>query len=62
LVPAPPEPSETGDFNGNGMSAILWIDGTGNVAIWFMTGANIASTIGLGNVGTSWTVQAHNAE
>jgi len=54
--------AETGDFDGNGKSDILWIDGTGNVAIWFMNGATIASTTGLGNVGTSWTVQATNAE
>jgi hypothetical protein len=54
--------AETGDFDGNGKADILWIDGTGNVAIWFMTGATIASTASLGNVGTTWTVQAENAE
>ena len=54
--------NETGDFDGNGTSDILWVDGTGNLAIWFMNGATIASTTGLGNVGTTWTVQAQNAE
>jgi len=54
--------AQTGDFDGNGMSDILWIDGTGNVAIWFMNGAAIASTASLGNVGTTWTVQAQNAD
>ena len=44
---------ETGDFNGDGMSDILWIDGSGNVAIWFMNGATVASTAGLGSVGTT---------
>jgi len=39
--------AETGDFDGNGKADILWIDGTGNVAIWFMTGATIASTASL---------------
>jgi hypothetical protein len=33
-----------------------------HVAIWFMTGATIASTTSLGKVGTSWQVQAQNAE
>jgi len=54
--------NETGDYDGNGMSDILWVDGSGNVAIWFMNGATIASTANLGNVGTSWTVQAQSAE
>jgi len=54
--------NQTGDYDGNGMSDILWIDGSGNVAIWFMNGATIASTAALGNVGTSWQVQAQNAE
>jgi len=54
--------NETGDFDGNGMSDILWVDGTGNVAIWFMNAATIASTASLGNVGTSWQVQVQNAE
>jgi hypothetical protein len=43
-------------------SDILWIDNAGNVAIWFMNGAPISSTAGLGNVGTNWAVQAQNAE
>jgi len=54
--------AETGDFNGDGMSDILWTDGTGNVALWFMNASTITSTIGLGNVGTSWQVQSLNAE
>jgi len=54
--------AEIGDFDGNGMSDILWIDGTGNVSVWFMNGATIASTASLGNVGTTWNVQALNAE
>src|SRR6202042_2838785 len=52
----------TGDYNGDGYSDMLWTDSSGNVAIWFMTGATVASTAGLGNVGTSWTVQSANAE
>jgi hypothetical protein len=54
--------AQTGDYNGDSYSDLLWKDSSGNVAIWFMRGAAIASTIGLGNVGTSWTVQSANAE
>jgi len=53
---------DTGDFNRDGMSDILWMDGTGNLAIWFMNGSTIASSAGLGNIGTSWVVQSLNAE
>ena len=51
-----------GDFDGNGKSDILWTDGNGNYAIWFMNGATVTSTASLGNVGTSWHVQSANAE
>jgi hypothetical protein len=54
--------AETGDFNGDGMSDILWIDGSGDVAVWFMNGATISSTAGYGSVGTTWVVQSLNAE
>jgi FG-GAP-like repeat len=54
--------AQTGDYDGDGKTDILWQDNTGNVAIWFMNGVTIASTAGLGNVGTSWSVQALNAE
>jgi len=53
---------DTGDYNGDGMSDILWTDTSGDLAIWFMNGATISSTAGLGNVGTSWLVQTLNAE
>jgi hypothetical protein len=53
---------QTGEFNGPGYSDIFWIDNTGNTAVWFINGGMIAPTAGYGNVGTSWTVQANNAE
>jgi len=34
----------------------------GELGIWFMNGATIASSISLGNIGTTWTVQAQHAE
>lgn len=54
--------AQTGDYNGDGYSDMLWTDASGNVAIWFMRGAAIASAVGLGNVGTSWTALAANSE
>jgi hypothetical protein len=53
---------DTGDYNGDGYSDILWTDGSGDLAVWFMNGATIASSAGLGNVGTTWAVQTLNAE
>jgi hypothetical protein len=52
----------TGDFNGDGKSDILWEDSSGNLAIWYMNGGQVASTAGLGNIGTSWIVQSVNSE
>jgi hypothetical protein len=43
---------QTADCDGDGKSDIPWEDGSGNVAVWFMNGGTIASTAGLGNVGT----------
>jgi hypothetical protein len=53
---------QTGDYNGDGHSDILWADRSGNLAIWFMFGSNIASTAGLGNIGTTWQVQTVNSD
>jgi hypothetical protein len=44
------------------MSDLLWRDTSGNTAIWFMDGTTIASTAGVGNIPTTWTVQSANAE
>ena len=54
--------TETGDFNGNGMSDILWRDTSGDVAIWFMNGTTIASGTGLGTISTTYTIQGTNAD
>ncbi len=54
--------AQTGDYNGDGTSDILWRDTSGNTAIWFMNGLAIGSTAGLGNVPTTWTVQGTNAD
>jgi hypothetical protein len=52
----------TGDYDGDGKTDILWIDNTGNVAMWLMNGATIASSAFVGNIGTSWSAQSLNAE
>ena len=44
------------------MSDLLWRDNLGNTAVWFMNGVTIASTAGVGNVPTAWTVQGVNAD
>jgi hypothetical protein len=54
--------AQTGDYNGDGKSDILWVDSTGDVGAWFMNGATISSNTIYGNVGTAWTVQSTNAE
>jgi hypothetical protein len=41
----------THDFNGDGLSDIVWRDNTsGNVAIWLMSASAVLSSGGLGNV------------
>jgi hypothetical protein len=52
----------TGDYNGDGMSDLLWRDNLGNTVIWFINGVTVATTGSLGNIPTVWTVQATNAE
>jgi hypothetical protein len=42
--------------NGDGDSDILWRDGDGNAAIWFMNGTQVSSSTGLGSIPTTWSV------
>ena len=43
-------------------STVLWRDSSGNAAIWFMNGLQIASTGGLGTIPTTWTIQGVSAD
>ena len=61
-VPAPWSVIGTGDFNGDGMSDLLWRDTGGNTAVWFMNGTSILSTASVGTISTDWTVQSVSAE
>ena len=54
--------AQIGDYNGDGMSDLFWRDTSGNTAMWFMNGTTVASTAGMGNIPTNWTVQSVNAE
>ena len=54
--------ANTGDYNGDGKSDIVWADKTGNVGIWLMDGTTVSSTSMLGNVGTSWTIASLNSD
>jgi hypothetical protein len=56
----------TGDFNGDGMSDILWSNTNGDTSIWFMTAngtqVQVLSISDLGIVPTSWVVQGAGAD
>jgi hypothetical protein len=52
----------TGDYNGDGMSDLLWRDNAGNTVIWFMNGVTVPTAAPVGNIPTVWTVQATGAE
>jgi hypothetical protein len=55
--------AETGDFNGDGMTDILWRDNIGSGAgIWFMNGLQVTSTAGTVPVGFDWTIQGLNSD
>jgi serralysin len=47
-----------GDFNGDGVSDLLWRDGSGNTAIWLMAAGNghVMSTGSIGNIPTTWSL------
>jgi FG-GAP-like repeat len=62
FVPASWDVAGTGDFNGNGMSDILWRNANGDTSIWLMNGAQVSSAVDFGIVPTSWVVQAAGAD
>ncbi len=54
----------TGDYNGDGMSDIVWQDTSGNVAIWEMNGTTVlnAANSFVSNVPGQWSIQRLAAE
>jgi hypothetical protein len=56
---------ETGDFNGDGKSDILWRDmsvGGGTVAIWLMNGLQVPQTGIVSTIPLNWQIQGTNAD
>jgi hypothetical protein len=48
--------TQTHDFNGDGMSDILWRDTSGNVAMWLMNGATVGTSSGVGGAPGVWSI------
>jgi hypothetical protein len=48
--------TDTHDFNGDGMSDIVWRDTAGDVAIWLMNGAAVLSTGNVGALSNTWSI------
>ena len=46
----------TGDFDGNGVTDIIWRSGT-TLAIWLMNSTGIMSSTIIGNLPIAWTLQ-----
>jgi hypothetical protein len=60
---APWAVAETGDFNGDGMSDILWYNGSsGQVVFWFMSGKSVMGGGSPGAAAPPWVVQGMNAD
>jgi FG-GAP-like repeat/FG-GAP repeat len=62
IVPLSWNVGVTGDFNGDGMSDILWTNTNGATRIWLMKGATVSSTPGRGYVPPSWIAQGAGAD
>jgi hypothetical protein len=56
--------AQTGDFNGDGKSDILWYhSASGSIGAWLMNGATITSAVGIGALPPSaWTIQSAHAD
>jgi hypothetical protein len=48
------------DFNGDKKSDILWRNTDGSVALWQMTGSNVATGTVFDSVPTNWTIQQNS--
>lgn len=54
--------SGTQIIQGASLGNVGTLDNQGNLMVWFMNGASIASTATYGNVGTTVSVQSLNAD
>jgi hypothetical protein len=48
--------AETGNFNGDGNSDLLWRNDNGALGIWELNGNNVIATLGLGTVSADWHI------
>jgi Tol biopolymer transport system component len=62
IVPPSWNVALTGDFNGDGITDVLWSNANGDTSIWFMNGAMVSSISDMGAVPTSWLIQQAGAE
>ena len=54
---------ETGDFNHDGMSDILWSNtSTGQVVLWFLNGTSVIGGGSPGGATSPWVIQGMNAD
>jgi streptogramin lyase len=49
-------PTNTHDFNGDGWSDIAWLDGSGDLAFWLMSGTTVLSSGGISGVPAAWSI------
>ena len=54
--PGAPPAAAQHDIDGNTISDIVWRDTSGDIAVWLMNGAGVASSAGLGNLPTTWSI------
>jgi hypothetical protein len=51
-----------GDYNGDGMSDLLWRDNLGKTSMWFMNGTTVLGSSAVGNIPNDWIIQSTNAD
>jgi hypothetical protein len=55
--------AQTGDYNGDGRSDIVWRNNTsGQVVIWLMNGTSVSSGGSAGSAPPDWQIQGMNAD
>jgi hypothetical protein len=62
-VASPWTVAQTGDFNGDGMTDIVWSNSTsGQLVIWLMNGASMLGGGSLGGAASPWQIQGMNSD
>jgi hypothetical protein len=58
VVGSPWHVGDTGDFNGDGKSDIVWRNDNGATSVWELDGGHVIGVTSLGTVGTDWHLLA----